>query len=103
MQVRQLQRGCRHGLDGEIDTGMITAKCLDHRRQDRARDRLRTPDPYFTLAWIGKKLDIANALLQFIKGSNSAFEQRATIDRRDHALRCPIKQADGKRVFELSN
>src|SRR5262245_95563 len=99
MRLRHFERGRRHGIDGEDDTGIVAAEFLDHRRQDRARDRVWAPNPHVALGWISQELDVPDALLQFIEGGEPAPMKRATIDRRHYTLRAPIKKTDSKRLL----
>ena len=49
-------------------------KSIDDGRDEARAKRRRAPDPHFARGWVGKKLDVLDALPQFVEGSMAAIE-----------------------------
>jgi hypothetical protein len=67
------------------------------------RHHLRAPDSQLAAVWIGKKLDLFDALSQLIEDSQAALQESATIDCRLHALRRAIEEPHAQRVLEIGD
>src|SRR3954470_4941188 len=99
MQLRQLQRRPRYRFDGDSDAWMEAAEFLNKRSQESARKRVGTADPHLALRRISKKLDVADALLEFVRRRHATLEQGATIDRRLDSFRTAVKQTNAECVL----
>jgi len=102
-QRRQLQRWSDHWNDVRHHVRIMLQELPKQRRQHRGRRRFRAPDPHFSHRRIGQKLDIPDALLQFIEGGLAPQYQRAAVGRCLDTPWATIEQPHADRVLELGN
>src|SRR5262245_47803239 len=99
-----LTQGCYVAeLHAKMQLRMSLRQCLNGGGDQPGRNGLSAANAQLPRAWIGKKLDLAHALPQFIKNSDAAFGQGSAIKRRLDALRAAIEQRHTQRAFAARN
>src|SRR5205814_4590781 len=61
--------------DMKNDARILSRQLIDDRRGDSFCQRRRGSDPQFSGVRIRKKLDVLDALLEFVEGGDASFEQ----------------------------
>src|SRR6266545_2074359 len=96
-QRRRLRRDYTH------DYIRIAPRQSVNDRRRNERERLGTPDAYFSHVGIRQKLDIADPLLEFVEHHVSAFEQCFGIYRGRHAMRATVQEAYAEGHLQIGN
>jgi hypothetical protein len=84
-------RGCRRG------------EPVDHGQDRTGRDRLRTSDAELSRRRIGKKLDVLNALPEFIEDGDAAPDDGTAVLRRLDSPRAALKKKHAERAFQVGD
>src|SRR5436190_859733 len=110
-----------HSIDDELDIPLtqftIERCCLDMKRYapmlpqqpidhdlDHSRcKRVRASDPEFSRRRIGKKVNLVDALVQFVEDGNAAFDEGAAILSWLDTLRASIEEPDAEVVFHVGD
>src|SRR5262245_24872436 len=81
----------------------LLREMIDHWRNDSGGQRLSSPNPHLAGGRIGEKVDVCNALSQFVEYSNAALDEGPSIGRGLHTLPRAVEQSHSKRMLEIGN
>ena len=93
----------RKGIDAQGDVGIDLGEAVDDRPQDGGSYRIGAADRELAGRRISQELDVPNALLQFVKRDQAAFEQGIAIDRGLDTPSAAIQKPDAEGVFKIDD
>src|SRR4051794_10381988 len=90
-------------IDVKDGRWVLPGKSLDDWLQNSRRYGFRTPNPDLSSGWVGQKLNILDALFQFVERCDAAPFKGHAVDRCTDALRSAIEQPHAKPMLKVGN